>query len=614
MNKGFWMTKGPGGLTDGDMAYDNTSRIEPKRSHQWFMDGTEAELFPNKKQAVEVSSHNSFTGLLNSNVSPWGNASGFHSFAGQYSERLFDPEAARTINFDERNIPTVGTDNINMGRKVIEDPLVIDSSFGLSISHTLEDPRSGINYGGIRKVKVSQVKDTDNFMSMSMGDAYTRGDNSNMSMPHAYRKDDDNFVSMGLSFNSGDGNVMSMGDTYNRENNNFMSIGQPYNKGDNSAVLMGHTYKENNNGISMGQTFCKDDDNITTVAQTLNKGDDNTISMGHTFKENSNAMSMNQSFSRCESNIITMGQTFNEGSENTILMGHTFKDNNNDVLFSKGDNNNTSMDPTIKKGDGHTISMGHSNKVDDNSITVGRAYSKVDKNNLSMCPSFSKGESNIISFGGCHEDDDINSSGRLICSYDLLMGQSSAQRSEVPNENGLIESNRDALVSAAQMTASGVATVSKKKEEQKGSKKVPPNSFPSNVRSLLSTGMLDGVPVKYIAWSREELRGIVKGSSYLCGCQTCNFSKAVNAYEFERHASCKTKHPNNHIYFENGKTIYGIVQELRNTPQDLLFEVIQTITGSPINQKSFRLWKESFLAATRELQRIYGKDEGKQLS
>ncbi|KAI8563040.1 hypothetical protein RHMOL_Rhmol03G0082200 [Rhododendron molle] len=49
------MEKGPGCLTDGEMAYDN-SRIELKRSHQWFMDVTESELFPIKKQAVEVTS------------------------------------------------------------------------------------------------------------------------------------------------------------------------------------------------------------------------------------------------------------------------------------------------------------------------------------------------------------------------------------------------------------------------------------------------------------------------------------------------------------------------------------------------------------------------------
>lgn len=68
-------------------------------------------------------------------------------------------------------------------------------------------------------------------------------------------------------------------------------------------------------------------------------------------------------------------------------------------------------------------------------------------------------------------------------------------------------------------------------------------------------------------------------------------SKVLNAYEFERHAGCKTKHPNNHIFFENGKTIYQIVQELRSTPESLLFDTIQTVFGAPINQKSFRIWK-----------------------
>lgn len=69
------------------------------------------------------------------------------------------------------------------------------------------------------------------------------------------------------------------------------------------------------------------------------------------------------------------------------------------------------------------------------------------------------------------------------------------------------------------------------------------------------------------------------------------YNQVLNAYEFERHAGCKTKHPNNHIYFENGKTIYQIVQELRSTPESLLFDTIQTVFGAPINQKAFRNWK-----------------------
>lgn len=67
--------------------------------------------------------------------------------------------------------------------------------------------------------------------------------------------------------------------------------------------------------------------------------------------------------------------------------------------------------------------------------------------------------------------------------------------------------------------------------------------------------------------------------------------EGLNAYEFERHAGCKTKHPNNHIYFENGKTIYQIVQELRSTPESLLFDTMQTVFGAPINQKAFLSWK-----------------------
>ncbi|XP_057971900.1 uncharacterized protein LOC131160331 isoform X2 [Malania oleifera] len=555
-NKGLWMAKGTECLTDNEMGYDNSARIEPKRSHQWFMDGVEADLFPNKRQTVEVPSNNFFPGMANANVSPWGNPSSFHSVPTQFTERLFDSETVRNINFDERNIPSVSTGNMNinmnMGSKLVEDPFGIDSSFGLSMSHTLTDPRSGLNYGGIRKVKVSQVKESENVMSVSMGNAYAREDNDTVSGAHTYNKADENAISMALNYNRGDEHVISMGETYNRGESNFISMGQPFNKGDDS--------------ISVGQHYSRGDDNI---------------SMGHNYRGNNSTISIGQAFRKGDNSVMSMGPTYNKGDDNVISMGQATH--------------------TFNKGGEKTVSLSHT-------------YNKGDSNCLSIGNSFSKAESNIISFGGFHDDVETNPPGRLICSYDLLMGQASVQRSEVLNEKELSELNADALASATQVTASGTETLLKKKDEPKASKKVPSNNFPSNVRSLLSTGMLDGVSVKYIAWSREELRGVIKGSGYLCGCQACNFNKVINAYEFERHAGCKTKHPNNHIYFENGKTIYGIVQELRSTPQNLLFEVIQTITGSPINQKSFRLWKESFLAATRELQRIYGKDEAKQLS
>lgn len=522
------MAKGTGGVNDGERVYDNSSATEPKRSHQWFMDGPEVELFPNKKQAIEVPGTNLFSGLLNANVSPWGNVPSFQSFSGQFTERLFDSETDRTVNFEDRNIPSVVSEKM---RKVNEDLFGNDSSYGLSMSHSLEDPRLNPNYGGFRKVKVSEVKDSENGMRVLNEHAYNQGDNEAMLTPHVY-KADDNSGSMAFTYKKEDENFICMSDSYNRADNSFISMGQPFNKGD-EHIGIGQTYKENINIVSRSQTFNKGDSNIISIGESYNKADESTMSTGH---------------------------IYNKGEDSAISMGHD---------YSKGDNN--------------MLSIGHS---------------------------YNNGESTIISFGGC-DDDDANTS--TISSYELLMGQP-FPKTEAMNEKNLGKLNANALVNQPHITA-GAETVSRKKDDQKMSKKAPSNNFPSNVRSLLSTGMLDGVPVKYIAWSREkELQAVIKGSGYLCGCQSCNFSKVINAYEFERHASCKTKHPNNHIYFENGKTIYGIVQELRSTPQNMLFDVIQTITGSPINQKSFRLWKESFLAATRELQRIYGKDEVKQLS
>ncbi|KAL9172858.1 hypothetical protein ABFS82_03G074400 [Erythranthe guttata] len=149
----------------------------------------------------------------------------------------------------------------------------------------------------------------------------------------------------------------------------------------------------------------------------------------------------------------------------------------------------------------------------------------------------------------------------------------------------------------------------KKPEKEATVKKAPSKSFLSNVKSLTMTGMLDRVPVRYVSSSGKETDGIIKGCSYLCGCPNCNFSKEVNAYEFESHAGFKTSHPNNHIRFKNGKTIHQIVQELKRTPDDMLFDAIQTLTGILIDQKAFIYWRESFNGATRKLEPVSVKQQ-----
>lgn len=436
-DKGFWMGKGSGHITNGESLFGNSSSVESKRSHQWFADATEAELFPHKRQAIESPNSKSICGIPTSHLS-W-DVSAFQSSPNQFMDRLLGSP--------------VGMDNAHVNKKIVHDQLGNESSVGLSMSYTIEDPEICVNYGGIRKVKVNQVKDTASSVSAS---------------------------------------------------------------------------KEHSGDILLNQVYNRESD----------------------------------------TNFITMRPNYGNEDGNVTLMGHSY----------------SGFDPAHRKDEENPISIDHS---------------------------FDKGEASTISFDGFQDESEIDPLTRPINgyyvkamnNYGLSFDQSTVETLQSPGIKELDTSNTIAVGNMPQ----GIK--SKSKSEPKATKKEAPNSFPSNVRSLMATGILDGVPVKYVSLSREELPGIIKGSGYLCSCQSCNLSKALNAYEFERHAGCKTKHPNNHIYFESGKTIYQIVQELRSTPESLLFDAIQTVTGSPINQKAFRSWKESFQAATRELQRIYGKDE-----
>lgn len=528
-NQPFWMGKSSGNLNDSDdMTYENSSRIESKRSNQSFMDGLEVDLFPNKKQAVEAPNSLS-SGMLSSNILSWGNST-LHSLTGHFTSQLFDPGAA-IMNFEDTNVCPLTIDNkLSAERKDILDPFGGDSSFGLSMSTTLEDSQPVFNHNGIRKVKVNEVKEkeSENFMSVPSNNPYDGGVSNIVSNTHAF-KEGDYSISTCLSYNKGDANVILTGGAFDRTENNLVSMSQSYNKGDGKLSIPS-TYTDICTAISMDEGYSNVDSNVVSIAQAYNKAHDNFMLSNH---------------------------LFNKAGDGTISMGNTYHQRGNDMPF--------------------------------------------------VSCSYNKGESSIISFGGC-DDDDATPSDLFVSDYGLFMGQAPSHMSQVAKERGLVRSSSKVPPSTGQTSASETENVPKTKEEMKMSKKATSNNFPSNVRSLLSTGMLDGVSVKYKAWSREkELRAVIKGAGYLCSCPSCSFSKVINAYEFERHAGCKTKHPNNHIYFENGKTIYGVVRELRSTPQNMLFEVIQTITGSPINQKSFCIWKESFLAAARELQRICRK-------
>lgn len=457
------MPRDAGCLTDGDMGYDNSPRIDAKRG-QWFMDTHGPELFNNKKQAMEAVNGRPVSGVPHMNVSPWDSSSGFQSVPGQFSNRLFGSEPVRTVNLVDRSMSSIGSGNMNIGRKDFENQYGNNPSVGLSISHTMEDPSSCINFGGIRKVKVNQVRDSDNVLSPSMGSSYSRGDNNTIPVGTTFNKTDDNAISLGPAYNNGEENTISMGPPFTKGDDNFISMGHShtFNKGDGNFILMGHNYSKSDNSIlSMGQPYDKGDGSFISMGQSYEKGDTNT------------------SYNKGHGNFISIGASYGKANENFM-----------------------SVAPSYMKGNDNIISMGPTyDKANSNVVPVGPNYDKGDSSNLSMGQNYNKGESNTISFGGFHDESETNPSGGIINSYDLLMSnQNSTQSLEVSGQKGPVESNEDP--NSMPKTGSKTDNVSKYKEP-KSSKKAPPNNFPSNVKSLLSTGMFDGVPVKYVSWSRE---------------------------------------------------------------------------------------------------------------
>ena len=463
--KSFWMPRDAGCLADGEMGYDNPSRIEPKRG-QWFMDANGPQLF-NKKQAVEAANGRPVSGVSPMNGSPWDNASGFQSVPGQFTDRLFGSEPVRTVNMVDRNIQSVGSGNMNMGRKNFENQYGSSPSVGLSMSHTIEDPSSCLSFGGIRKVKVNQVRDSENALTVSMGNSYSRVENSTISMGNSYNKSDDNTISLGPTYNNGEENSISMGPTFTKADESFISVGHNFNKGDGNFISMGHNFSKSDNGLlSMGQPYDKGDSSFISMSQSYEKGDGNVISLG-------------TSYTKGHEDFISIGATYGKANDNFIQMA-----------------------PSYVKGNDNMISMAPTYKADSNVLPMGPSYDRGESHSLSMGQNYNKGESTTISFGGFHDEPETNPSGGIISSYDLLMSnQNSAQTLEVSGQKVSIEANMDPNVNAIPKANSKIDAI--KNKEPKTVKKAPPNNFPSNVKSLLSTGMFDGVPVKYVSWSRE---------------------------------------------------------------------------------------------------------------
>ncbi|RWR93833.1 zinc finger protein [Cinnamomum micranthum f. kanehirae] len=170
----------------------------------------------------------------------------------------------------------------------------------------------------------------------------------------------------------------------------------------------------------------------------------------------------------------------------------------------------------------------------------------------------------------------------------------------------------EAVVESDAKTADEVSPLggSSKKLELKMSKKIALTKMPSNIRDLLRTGLLEGFPVKYVFRSKKAvLKGIIKGDGILCSCSSCNGSKVVLPFEFEKHADSLNKHPSMYIHFENGKTFRDVLNECKRAPLDMLESTLKSALGlSSVKElATFQNRKESIQSRVEESELVCNK-------
>ncbi|XP_058084190.1 uncharacterized protein LOC131231871 isoform X2 [Magnolia sinica] len=137
-------------------------------------------------------------------------------------------------------------------------------------------------------------------------------------------------------------------------------------------------------------------------------------------------------------------------------------------------------------------------------------------------------------------------------------------------------------------------TSTKKKLELKMSKKIVLDNFPSNVKELLATGLLEGLKVKYVFRGNKKgaLRGKIKDGGILCSCTSCKGHKVISASQFERHAGSNNRYTEQ-IYLENGNNIRQVLNACNGAPLEMLEA---TIMGMLPVRKAFicRKCKETY--------------------
>ncbi|XP_011028277.1 PREDICTED: uncharacterized protein LOC105128359 isoform X3 [Populus euphratica] len=124
-----------------------------------------------------------------------------------------------------------------------------------------------------------------------------------------------------------------------------------------------------------------------------------------------------------------------------------------------------------------------------------------------------------------------------------------------------------------------------------GSKK-----FPTKLKDLLDSGILEGQKVKYLRGAKvrgsgeKGLHGMVRESGILCFCDDCKGKEVVTPTVFVLHAGSSNKRPPEYICLENGNTLCDVMNACKNSSLDTLDEAIRLSTGfSPSKKSNFCL-------------------------
>ncbi|XP_022755912.1 uncharacterized protein LOC111303754 isoform X2 [Durio zibethinus] len=119
-------------------------------------------------------------------------------------------------------------------------------------------------------------------------------------------------------------------------------------------------------------------------------------------------------------------------------------------------------------------------------------------------------------------------------------------------------------------------------------------NFPTKLKDLFDSGMLEGVNVRYARSSKvtrasgnSGLRGVIKGTGILCFCTACKGVKVITPTLYEIHAGSSNKRPAEYICLENGYTLRDVMNACKENSLTTLENALHIVIGSSMKKSSF---------------------------